>query len=313
MHTESQRFNLARGSITRKLLLVSLPLVGGNLMLMGYNLVDMFLLGRVGADAVASSGSAGMFLWLATGVMIVGKIGAEIGVAQSRGKHDKLAVGAAFLLAPAFLIRFLNIREAHVAADAAGYLGIVGLGIPALFVGSAVSGIFTGAGNSRVAFLVSAVGLVLNALLDPLFIFTFGMGVRGAAVATALAQWINCALLLGWLFRGKSRPFPVFDLRGGGSGGGGGIAACCRQILRWAVPVSLENMLFTTFAMIVARQVAVYGASAITVARIGSQVESLCWITGLGFSSGITAFVGQNFGAGKWVRIRRGFSSSAGA
>lgn len=315
---DSQRFNLARGGITRKLLLVSLPIVGGNLMLMGYNLVDMFLLGRVGADAVASSGSAGMYMWLAGGLMIVGKIGAEIGVAQKKGKGDTegaklfarnalaiafalgLAVAAAFILAPETLVRFLNIQEPHVAQDAVGYLGIVGWGIPPLFVSAAAGGIFTGAGNSRAPFIVNAAGLALNGVLDPLFIFTLGMGVRGAAIATALALWAIAALILHMLLAGKNRPFPSLSLRARPD------AACLRQILRWTIPVSLENMLFTTFAMIVARQVAVYGANAITVSRIGSQVESLCWITCLGFSSGITAFVGQNFGAGSWTRIRRG-------
>jgi putative MATE family efflux protein len=172
--------------------------------------------------------------------------------------------------------------------------------VPPVFLAAAVAGVFTGAGNSRVPFVASAIGLAANALLDPLFIFTLGMGVRGAAVATVIAQWLGCALLLYWLLAKKDRPFEKLPLRARPDG------ACLRQILRWTVPVSLENMLFTFFAMVVARQVAVYGSNAITVSRIGSQTESLCWLVCLGFSSGMTAFVGQNFGAGQWARIRRG-------
>lgn len=73
------------------------------------------------------------------------------------------------------------------------------------------------------------------------------------------------------------------------------------------MPVSVENLLFTFFGMIVAREIANHGADAIAVYRVGSQAESLCWLVCLGFSSGITAFIGQNFGAGRWTRIWHGF------
>ncbi len=288
-------------------------------MLMGYGLVDMFLLGRVGSFAVAASGAAGMYMWLGGGIMLVGRMGAEIGVAQSKGKRDNAeairyshnslflaaVLAAVFTIACVFfagpLIAFLNIQEEHVSTAARDYLAIVGLGIPAIFIASAISGIFTGAGNSRAPFAINAFGLVLNAVLDPIFIFTLGMGVRGAAVATTLSQMLACFLSLYWLLAKKDRPLDGLRLL---------VKPCVRhikQILRWTVPVSVENILFTFFAMIVARQIAAFGADAITVYRVGSQAESLCWLICLGFSSGITAFVGQNFGAGRWTRIWQGF------
>lgn len=316
---DSQRFNLTQGHIGGKLVMISLPIIGTQLMLMGYNLVDMFLLGRVGADAVAASGSAGMYMWLGGGLMLVGRMGGEIGVAQAKGRGDRtdtaryahnsiflaallgVVFAAACLLAPRELIGFLNIREAAVAEDAAVYLAIIGIGVPAIFVSSAVGGAFTGAGNSRVPFFINAVGLVLNAALDPLFIFTLGMGVRGAAVATSLAQLVGCALSLYWLLVRRDRPFPQLKLWTRPR------RDHVKQILRWSVPVSVENLLFTFFSMIVARQIANHGSDAIAVFRVGSQAESLCWLVCLGFSSGLTAFVGQNFGAGRWTRIWSGF------
>jgi Na+-driven multidrug efflux pump len=76
------------------------------------------------------------------------------------------------------------------------------------------------------------------------------------------------------------------------------------QILTWSLPVSLESILFAFLTMILSRFVAAYGARAMAVYRVGSQIESLCWLAGLGFASAITAFVGQNCGAGEWGRIR---------
>ncbi|MCC8180453.1 MAG: MATE family efflux transporter, partial [Planctomycetes bacterium] len=319
---DSQRFNLTKGDILGKLLMVSVPIIGTQLMLLGYNLVDMFLLGRVSADAVASSGSAGMYLWLGAGVMLIGRMGAEIGVAQAKGRGDSLAAlsfshnslflagllgtfcAAVSLMFSSQLIRFLNIQEAHVAAEAERYLFIVAFGMPAVFLSSAVAGSFTGAGNSRTPFVINAIGLALNAALDPLFIFTLEMGVAGAAVATIIAQNAACVLSFYWLLRRKDRPFPEYPLFRPPAGD------CIKTILRWTIPVSVENLLFTFFAMLVARYVADYGAAAITVSRVGSQIESLCWLICLGFSSGLTAFVGQNFGAGKWSRIRTGLRKS---
>lgn len=319
---DSQRFNLTRGGIPGKLLLVSLPIIGTQLMLMGYNLVDMFLLGRVGADAVAASGAAGMYMWLAGGLMLVGRIGAEIGVSQAKGRgdaglaldysHNSLLLAVAlgglltvvFMAFPGQLIAFLNIQEPEVALEARGYLFIVAMGEVAVFVSAAIGGTFTGAGNSRVPFLLNGIGLAVNAILDPIFIFTLGMGVKGAAIATVIAQVVGALLSLYWLLLKKDRPFPNYATHAKP------VASCVRQILRWAVPVSVESMLFSWFAMVVTREIAEYGSTALTVARVGAQIESLCWLVCLGFSSGITAFVGQNFGAGKWFRIRSGIRIS---
>ncbi len=322
---DSQRFNLTHGGILDKLLQVSLPIIGTQLMLMGYNLVDMFLLGRVNGDAVAASGAAGMFMWLANGVTLVGRMGAEIGVAQNKGRGDRekaqlfsqnslllaAALGILFalacLLTPDQLIAFLNIQEPHVASDASDYLRIIGLGIPLAFVASCIAGSFTGAGNSRTPFLVNACGLAANVILDPVFIFTLDLGVAGAAIATVIAQGLAFCLSLYWLLAKQDRPFARYRLFQRPDPG------VIRHILRWSVPVSVENILFTFFTMIVARHIASYGSTAITVYRVGSQAESLCWLICLGFSSGLTTFVGQNFGAGRWTRIWSGFRVSLAA
>ena len=319
---DSQRFNLTHGDITGKLLLVSVPIIGTQLMMMGYNLVDMFLLGRVGSDAVAASGSAGMYLWLSMGVMLIGRMGAEIGVSQCKGRGDRegaraysqnalflaMTLSVAFTLVceffPDAMISFLKIREPEVAQSACDYLRIVGLGIPASFIGASVAGSFTGAGNSRTPFLVNAFGLTMNAILDPIFIFSLDLGVKGAAIATVIAQVMACAVSMAFLLTKKDRPFKEyrFFVRPN--------MPRIRQILRWSVPMGMESMLFTFFSMVVARVVAFYGASAITVYRVGSQAESLSWLVALGFSAGVTTFVGQNFGAGKWSRIWTGFRIS---
>ncbi len=322
---EASKTDLTQGGILAKLLHVAVPIMGTQLVQMAYNLTDMFWLGRVGSNAVAASGSAGMFMWLGMAFLILGRMGAEIGVSQSMGRREPdsakafsqnaMLIGAAFgvlyglalLLFNQQMISFFDIPEAQVAADAAGYLCIIGLGVPATYISGALTGTFNGAGNSRVSFAANAVGLGVNMLLDPLMIFVFKMDIFGAAWATVIAQWVVAGIFMLAIKWAKSRPFARYRiwLRPD--------FACIWRVVRWSLPVALESLLFTLLSMLIARSVASYGANAISVSRVGSQVESLSWLIGGGFGSALTAFVGQNYGAGKWSRIHRGFKLSIGA
>lgn len=318
------RYDLTSGGMLNKLLLVAVPIMGTQLMQMTYNLTDMFWLGRLSGDAVAASGTAGMFLWLSQAFMMVGRMGAEIGVSQSLGRGEEararryagdslflalvlgVLFGAGVIVFRNPLVGFFHIQEAHVARDTVNYLAIVGLGIPFTFVTAAIVGSFNGSGNSRTSFWGNAAGLVVNILLDPLLIFYAGLGIHGAAWATIIAQAIVCTVMLVAMKRDKNRPFAAFSYRIRPS------REAVGQIFRWSLPIGMESMLFTLLSMVISRFVASFGAGAMAVSRVGSQIESLSWLIGGGFGSALTAFVGQNYGAGKWSRIRKVFRLSTG-
>lgn len=316
------RDDLTQGGILKKLLRVAVPIMGTQLMQMAYNLTDMFWLGRMedSVMAVAASGLAGMFLWLGMSPMMIGRMGAEIGTSQNLGRGDILTArdyaedsSRIALLLGAFyglilialagpLVTMLMVKERDVFENACAYLRIVAVGSPLVYVAFAVTGAFTAAGKSRLSFWANAAGLALNMALDPLMILVWGWGVAGAAVATAIAQGVVCALLLWLVKRHPNRPFERFRILGGVNW------ERARQILRWSLPVALESGAFTALAMVVTGMVSDwYGENAVAVQRVGSQIESLSWLVGGGFASAITAFMGQNFGARKWARIRRGF------
>jgi len=186
--------DLTQGKIFSSLIRLALPIAGGQVMHMAYNLLDMFWLGRLSGYAVASAGIAGLFMWLSVGLMLVGRVGAEVGVAQSRGKgdtdaayrHSRVAIYIAAILGILYatflivfrnpLIGFFNFGEAHVAADAVTYTAIMAIGMPAMFITPAITGVFLGSGNARTPFIIGAGGVVLNMMLTPLFIFPFGWG-----------------------------------------------------------------------------------------------------------------------------------------
>jgi putative MATE family efflux protein len=315
----SRKYDLTEGGILQKLLLVALPIMGTQVIQMAYNLTDMFWLGRVGSGAVAASGSVGMFMWLSMAFMVFGSKGAEIGVSQSRGRNDQEAArqfgqtavtlglvlgvfyGGTLVIFRRQMIGFYDIPDAAVVESAVSYLTVIGMGIPFSFVSAAVTGIFNGSGNSRLPFAVNGVGLVINMILDPLMILRWGMGIRGAAIATVTAQIAACLLMMVALLHSRARPFMQFRIFARPQ------KFYLGQIVRWVAPIAIESFLFTFMTMTISRFVASYGSGAMAAQRVGSQIESMSWLIGGGYSAALTAYVGQNYGAGKWRRIHKGF------
>lgn len=318
------KYDLTTGSISKKLLLVALPIMGVNFMQMAYNLTDMFWLGELGTDAVAAAGTAGMYLWLSQAFLIFGRTGAEIGVSQNIGKGDKEAakkyaetsitlsviLGIAFMMLLIIfrnpLIGFFGIKEDYVVKGAVDYLVFVSIGIPFTFVSGAISGCFSGYGNTKIPFYINFVGLIINMILDPVLIFVFDMGIVGAAIATVVAQIIVCIALLVVILYPKHSPFEelkMFKIPE---------KEHLKNISIWSVPIAVESLLFTFLSMLVARIVPQWGEGAIAVQKVGSQVESLSWLISGGFGTAVTAFVGQNYGGEKWARIHKGYKISAG-
>ena len=311
-------YDLTEGGILKKLLKVAVPIMGTQVMAMAYNLTDLFWLGRVGSGAVAAAGAGGMYMWLSFGFLLIGRMGAEIGVAQSLGRGEKetalaysrnamviaLALGILFGLAAICfsrpMIGFFNFREKEIAGAAADYLFLTGFSMPIAFVSGVVTGTYNASGNSRTPFILNSLGLLLNVILDPVFIYVMDMGVRGAAIATIISQTVSGSFLLGALLFFKDHPFEryfsFFRIEW----------KKIIRLLKWALPIGIESILLCFLSMVTTRVETSFGAAAVAVSRVGSQLEALSWLIGGGFGSALVAFIGQNFGAGKQERIRRG-------
>lgn len=319
--------DLTQGNILKKLIAIAAPIMAMQVFQMAYNLIDMFFLGQISADAVAAAGSAGMFLWLSVAFFVIGQLGAEIGVSQSTGKGDEVtarkyaknsiliaiilgvATGIITIVFSEELISILRIQEAHVAHDAAVYLRIVGFAFPFVFINNAISGVYNGVGNSKFPFYLKTIGLIFNVLITPIFIFTLGWGIVGAAVATTIGHTVTGVLLLFSVKHPKLCPFDNFRFKEIFAGD----KKIIKQIFKWSLPITADSALFTLLTMIIAGFVAGFGSGAIAAQRVGTQIESLSWLVGGGYAVAFRAFVGQNYGAGKFDRLKRGYLVSATA
>ena len=312
---------LTEGSITGTLVKLAIPIMATSFVQMAYNMMDMIWLGRVGTGAVAAAGTAGFFTWLGSALFMISKIGAEVGVAQSFGKDDMEAakkyvsntIQLDIIIALIYslilivfrheIIGFFNLGNIEVIQMAIDYLVIISLGLVFYFLNPVFSGIYNGSGDSTTPFKVNVVGLIINMILDPLMIMGIGpfpiMGIKGAALATIIAQFIVTIIFI--IISKNSNLFihlNIFKVPD---------KDYIKMIFKLGLPAALQTGLFASIAMVIARIIANWGSTPIAVQNVGSQIESISWMTAGGFSTAISAFVGQNYGAGKWDRIKEGY------
>lgn len=322
-----KNIDLLNGPVLPSLTRLAIPIMATSLIQMAYNLTDMIWIGRIGSQAVAAVGAAGMYMWLSNGLAALAKMGGQVNVGHSLGAGhteeaseyaaNALQMTACFgliygLICALFsspLIHFFHLNSIQVILDARYYLQITCGLVIFSFLNQTFTGTFTAIGNSRAAFSATTVGLIINIILDPLLIFGIGpfpeLRVIGAAIATVIAQIIVTLMFLYHAAKDTCifqnvHIFKRPDIQ------------YLRSILKIGFPTSVQNMLFTTISMIIARMVAGYGDAAIAVQKVGSQIESISWMTADGFAAAVNSFIAQNHGAGKKNRIFSGYRSAMG-
>lgn len=316
-----KKVNLLEGPIFKTLMTLALPIMGTSFIQMAYNLIDMIWIGRIGANAVAAVGSAGMYMWLSNGVSTLAKMGGQVCVGHAIGSHEKqkatffatatiqlgmifgVVYGLITLLFYRQMIGFFELTSNEVISQAQIYLIITCGFVVINFLNQIMTSLMTAIGNSRHPFIATTIGLGLNIVLDPLFIFTFHMGVMGAAIATVVSQSV---VLLCMIYYAKKDALLFDEVK---------ILKKVEllyftKILKIGIPVGIQSMCFTFISMIIARFIAGYGDVAIAVQKVGSQIESISWMSAEGFGNALNAFVAQNYGAGNIERVRQGTKSA---
>lgn len=319
--------NLTEGNILKELIILALPIMGTSLIQMAYNLTDMIWVGVLGSRAVTAIGTAGFFTWFAFAFISIPQIGAAVGVAQSVGRRDAdetksyirhtiqmnvvfaLLYGTVMILFRKQLIGFFNIKGEDIVRMSESYLLIVSIGMIFFFLPPVLTAIFNGHGDSRTPFLINTIGLIVNIILDPLLILGIGpfprLEVAGAAVATIFAQFVVTMVYI-FIISKKTDFFSGLNFLQKPDWNHIG------RIIKFGLPVALQSGAFTFIAMIIARILSRWGATTIAVQSVGSQIESISWMTAGGFQTALGAFVGQNFGAKKWDRIYKGYFTAIG-
>lgn len=320
-----QRVSLTEGPIIGTLVKLALPIMGTSFIQMAYSLTDMIWIGKAGSQAVAAVGTAGFFTWLAMAFIMVSKIGAEIKVAQSTGakqfeqtkQYIRSAIQINVVLAVIYtislllfkepLISFFNLGDHEIIQMSYTYLEVMAYGMVFYFINPVLTAIFNGSGDSKTPFMINTIGLVFNIIFDPILILGVGpipaLGVLGAALATVCAQIVVTICFILVMLKSNVYYLRVNLLKRPD-------LKSMKVLCQMGLPGAIQNGAFTIIAMILGRLVAAYGAVPIAVQKVGSQIESISWMTAGGFSTALGAFVGQNYGAKHYYRIQKGYRTT---
>ncbi len=313
--------NLTEGPIRKQLFNLAIPIMGTSFVQMAYSLTDMAWVGRIGSEAVAAIGAVGILTWMLQSFSLLNKVGAEVTVGQSIGSGNQQEAKAyaahnltlALIFSLMWGVIFFSLAipivslyklSPEISAKAVEYLRIVSTAFPFVFLASAFTGVHNAAGLSKIPFYISGAGLVLNMLLDPLFILLFGWGTAGAAYATWLSQ---CMVILLFVYQLKVRnklwdDFHFFvPLKW----------KYTLKVVRIGIPVALLNSFFAVINMLMGRTASTYGGHYGLVAlTTGGQIEAIAWNTSQGFSTALSAFTAQNYAARKRNRVEAAYRTT---
>lgn len=308
---------MTEGSIWKNILLFSVPLILGNLLQQLYNTADSIIVGNfVGSNALAAVGSSGSPIFLLIGFSQGIAVGAGVVVAQYLGAKDRKeaqeAVHTSLALA-AILGLILTVggilishslltamdTPAEVLEDAVTYMQIYFGGVLFSVVYNMAAGILNAAGNSQRSLLYLGIASGTNILLDLVLIAGLKMGVAGAAIATDVSQLVSCVLSLGFLmrvnddYRVTAKEIKVHK-------------KMAARIIKVGLPTGIQNMVISLSNILVQAGVNGYGAAAMAGFAAYMKVDGFNILPIMSFSMAATTFVGQNFGAGKIDRVKKG-------
>jgi Na+-driven multidrug efflux pump len=174
--------NLTSGPIHRQLFNLAVPIMGTSFVQMAYSLTDMAWVGRLGSESVAAIGSVGILTWMTNSISLLNKVGSEVSVGQSIGAQNapdarsyashnltlSLIISICWgLILFVFAEPIMQIYklEPAITAKAVNYLRIVATAFPFIFLSASFTGIYNASGQSKIPFMISGIGLLLNMIL----------------------------------------------------------------------------------------------------------------------------------------------------
>jgi putative MATE family efflux protein len=310
--------DLTKGNEAKLILYFAIPMFIGNIFQQLYNTVDSFIVGRfLGKEALASVGLSFPVIFLLVSLIMGITMGSTILISQYYGAKDfesvKKSIDTAYiflfvgsiaitilgLLFSGVILRILR-TPPELMPQAKTYLNIIFAGIFSMFGYNSVSAILRGLGDSKTPVYFLVVSTIINTILDLVFVVVFKWGVAGAAWATVIAQ--ACSFAFGIIYLNRTHDVIRFNLK---------TMKFDKNIFRLSVkiglPTGVQQMLFSMGMMALQSIINPFGQDTIAAFTAGSRVDSFAAMPIMNFGAAISTFVGQNLGANKPERVKKGF------
>lgn len=313
--------DLTKGSISRSLLLFSLPMMAGNLLQQFYNVADTLVVGRVlGGNALAAVGSSYTLMTFLTSIFLGLSMGSGALFSIYQGKGDKAALHASIchafylilsvtlllniavfvLLDP--ILSFLQV-PAEVWDGMRQYLAVIFAGILATSLYNFFSCLLRSLGNSTVPLLFLAVSALLNIALDIWFVAYLPLGIKGAAYATVIAQYVSGVGILLYVKLHCPEFFPSMKKTAFSRG-------ILKEIANLSFLTCLQQSVMNFGILLVQGLVNSFGPTVMAAFAAAVKIDTFAYLPVQDFGNAYSTFVAQNYGAGNQDRIRRGTKQS---
>lgn len=317
---KSAQNDMTVGNPMKIILSFTLPIFIGNVFQQFYNMADAVIVGKfVGNKALAAVGSTGTIMFLIYGFVVGMTAGFTVLTAQKFGAGDmkgmrKTVAGAgilSFVVGALLTILFMAFMKpllilmntpSDIFADAYSYIMIVSGGILAQMLYNLLSSILRALGNSKLPLVFLIISALLNIVLDLVFIVGFGMGAKGAAVATVIAQGVSGILCLFYIIA----KIPILHLKREDLDVGSTIY---KNQLRIGVPMALQYSITAIGTMMVQSSLNILGSTLVAAYTAAGKIEQVVTQAYVAMGTTMATYAAQNMGAGSVKRIREGFKA----
>jgi len=309
--------DMTQGRIIPQMVRFAIPILFGMLCQRIYNFADVYIVGRyLGDEPLAAVSIAGSAMYLLLSIMLGLTTGVSVVISQYYGAGHKDKVVDAFVssiyvaIGSTIIITVLGVIFAKpllIALQTSDellhyawiYLLIIFGGSFGTMLYNWIAAVLRSLGNSVVPLIFLIISSILNVVLDIAFIVWIPMGVAGAAIATVLAQVISGVLCL--LYAWKILPFLRINRKNLKFD-----KAIAKQILVYGIPTGLQMSIISISDMTLQAMVNTYGTALVVAYGVCMKVEGLGWQMTEAIGSALGTFVGQNIGAGKFDRVKKG-------
>lgn len=309
--------DLTKGKPFGVLLRFSLPVIGGNLFQLFYTLADSVIVGKtLGADALAAVGATSIIIYLVLCFIqgITGGfgicLGQRCGAKNETGMRRSIAVSLLWSVLFTVLLTAVCCLLAHpilnwmqtpdqIYSMAYDYMFVILLGTGATIFYNMISNILRALGDSKTPLYFLIFSSLLNIVLDLVFILTFHMGVAGAAWATVLSQLLSAILCTVW----GAKKFTVLHV---GKKDFADLKHDALIHLKTSLPMGFQMSVMCIGQLAMQAAVNALGSDAIAGYTAATKVDQLSVLINNAFGVAVASYVAQNYGAGKWERIRSG-------
>lgn len=308
---------LTEGSIWKGILLFALPLLGSSLIQQLYSTVDLIFVGQLlGTKASAAIGASGLIVTCLIGFFNGMAVGTNVFAARHYGakRFNELKkliqtifwtgiIGGLLLMviglifSPAFLTWMGTPKS--IFPLAVRYLRIYMVSMISIVSYNLLGGVLRALGDSRTPLLYQFFGGIINVFADFIFLAVFHMGVEGTALATLFSQTVAAIGIMLHLYRLKEPYALRFSIK----------ECSLREftdILKVGVPAGVQSIIITLSNIIIQSQINTLGVTAVASFTVYFRVELIVYLPIIALGQAVVSFVGQNYGAGNWNRIKKG-------